>query len=212
MLKNVFFAVLLAAPFMSGCGLFSGEEDPFDIVFREEVPFTFTIDAANFCPVGVDCTAAEGPSPDKVVLPDFETDIDIDVLAATGSTQLREVSSRLKSVEIEKVDYVYSNNNLNIQTPKISLYVGQLAASSRGSSVLVVDVPVANAGENKTGTAAVDEANRDASSDILKSLQISMIPYMQPAAIERGQPSPPKGKVDVEMTMTLKFVANPTDL
>lgn len=211
-MKNSLFAALLVLPMLSGCGLFTGEEDPFDIVFREEVPFTFTMDAANFCPVNVDCNAAEGPAPDRIVLPDFETDIDLDVLAITGSSQLGEVAQRLKSVEIEKVDYVYSNNSLNIETPKISMYVGALNASSRASSVLVVDVPSAAKGENTSGTAAVPEANRDASSDILKSLQISVIPHMQPAPIERQQPSPPKGKVDVEMVMTLKFVANPTEL
>lgn len=210
-MKKIVLAALLV-PTLSGCGLFSGEEDPFDIIFREEVPVTFTMDAANFCPVGVDCNAAEGPSPDRVVLPDFETDLDIDVLMATGSTQLRDVAQRLKSVEIEKVDYAYTNNSLNFETPKVTLYVGPLASSSRGSSVLVVDLPTAAKGENSSGTATVEEANRDKSSDVLKTLQISAIPHMQPAAIERGQPSPPKGKVDVELTMTLKFVANPTEL
>jgi len=212
MLKPFLFVALTIAPLISGCGLFSGEDDPFDIVFREEVPIEFTIDAANFCPTTLDCNAAEGPSPDRIVLPDFEVPIPIDVLAATGSTQLADVSQRLKSVEVEKVAYTYSGNTLNIETPKISLYVGGINVTTRTNGVLIVDVPTAPKGENSTGTATVEEANKSKSSDILKTLRLSMIPYMQPAPIEKGQPSPPKGAVDVKMVMTLKFVANPTEL
>ncbi len=212
MLKPFLFVALTLAPLLSGCGLFSGEDDPFDIVFREEVPIEFTIDAANFCPTTVDCNAAAGPSPDRIVLPDFEVAIPIDVLAATGSSQLSEVSQRLKSVEVEKVQYTYAGNTLNIETPKIALYVGGANVTTHTKGVLIVDVPTAKAGENSTGTATVEAANMSKSSDILKSLQLSMIPFMQPAAIEKGQPSPPKGSADVKLVMTLKFVANPTEL
>lgn len=212
MLKPFLFVALTLTPLLSGCGLFSGEDDPFDIVFREEVPVEFTIDASDFCPTNLDCNAAEGDSPDRIVLPDFEFAIPIDVLTATGSTQLSEVSQRLKSVEVEKVEYTYSGNSLNIETPKIALFVGGTNVSTHEKGVLIVDVPTAAPGKNSTGTAAVESANKSKSSDILKTLRFSMIPFMQPAAIEKGQPSPPKGSADVKLVMTLKFVANPTEL
>ncbi len=212
MLKPFLFVALTLTPLLSGCGLFSGEDDPFDIVFREEVPFEFTIDASDFCPTNLDCNAGEGPAPDRVVLPDFEVAIPIDVLTATGSTQLADVSQRLKSVEVEKVQYTYSGNTLNIETPKIALFVGGNGVTTRTNGVLIVDLPTAAKGENSTGTATVEEANKSKSSDILKTLQLAMIPFMQPAPIEKGQPSPPKGAVDVKLVMTLKFVANPTEL
>jgi len=202
--------VLFALPFV-GCGLFDGDE-PFDINFTEEVPVSFTIDASRFCPTSLDCEAAAGPSPDRVELPDLELDIDIDILAATGSTQLREVSGRLKSVEVDRVEYKYSNNDLNIKTPQMKIYVGRLTASTRSGAAEIATIPQADPGANTSGNASVTDAQKKAGSDILKSLQISLIPFMQPEAIERGQPSPPKGSADVDLILHLKFVANPTNL
>lgn len=203
--------LILGASVLAGCGLFDGE-DPFDIEFEEQVPVAFRIDADRFCPTTIDCTAAEGPAPDRVELPPVELDIDIDILEATGSTQLREVSSRLKSIEVDRVEYKYLNNTLNIKTPNIKLYVAPENASSRGSGAELASVPQAEAGATPSGTETVPDDQKDAASDILKTLQISVIPYMEAEAIERGQPSPPKGGADIEMILHLKVVANPTEL
>lgn len=209
MMKKACFVVCVAL--ISGCGLFDGDE-PFDINFTEEVPISFTIDASSFCPGSLDCDAAAGPSPDRVELPELELDIDLDILEVTGSNQLRDVSSRLKSVEVDRVEYKYSNNDLNIKTPQIKIYVGRLSASTRNGAAEIATIPQAEPGANSSGNASVSEEQKKAGSDILKSLQVSFIPFMQPEAIERGQPSPPKGSADVDLILHLKFVANPTSL
>lgn len=195
----------------SGCGLFDGD-DPFDITFTEEVPFSFTIDADQFCPTTLDCDAAEGPAPDRIELPEVEVDIDLDVLAATGSTQLREVSSRLKSVEVDRVEYVFKDNTLNFKSPEIRFFVAPLNASTRAAGAEIGSIPQAAPKTNASGTATTTEVQKKAASETLKSLQISVIPFMKPSAIERNQPSPPKGSTEVEVIIHLKFVANPTEL
>lgn len=205
-----FFAVFGALG-LAGCGLFDGD-DPFDITFTEEVPFSFTIDADQFCPTTLDCDAAEGPAPDRIVLPEVEVDIDLDVLAATGSTQLREVSSRLKSVEVDRIEYAFKDNSLNFKSPEIRFFVAPLNASTRTAGAEVGSIPQAEPKTNASGTATTTEEQKKAASDTLKTLQISMIPFMKPSPIERNQPSPPKGSTTIEATIHLKFVANPTEL
>lgn len=205
-------ALLSVVTLAMGCGLFSEDGDPFDIEFRETVDVSFTIDGDDLCPPNADCSGG-GTSPTAVTPPIFDFDTDIDIVELTGSSQLRDVSGRLKSVEIESVDYNYADNTLNTEGPRVVIFVGPLAATGRSSTgvVEVVDLPAAQPMDSTSGNATVDESSRRASSDLFKGLQLSVIPVMQPAEIARDAEYP-SGSTDVELTLNLKFVANPTDL
>jgi len=207
--------MILVLAFVSGCGLFSDEGDPFDIVVEEDIPLSFTVDGDDLCPPTADCEEG-GTAPAPIMPPEVEFPaLPIDVLAATGNDRLADVSGRLKRVEIESVDYEYADNTLNTEGPRVVIFVGPSAADSRSDSgvVQVVDLPRAQPDDPSTwtGTATVPEDKKDAASDLFKGLQLSVIPVIDPADIPRGAEYP-TGSTDVNLTLNLKFVANPTEL
>lgn len=197
---------------ISGCGLFSDDGDPFDIEITESIPVTFEIDSAKLCPPGEDCTDPNG-APVQLTPPEFEFSFPLDILTATGSPELKEVASRLKRVEIESVDYEYVDNTLNSPGPRVVMFLGGANATDHSSAgvVEIADIPGATAMTNESGSSVVDDAKKEIASDHFKSLNITAIPLMRPAQIEPGQPWP-TGKATINLTMNLKFVANPTEL
>ena len=206
-----FGLVFVCTTALSGCFLFSDEDDPFDIPVRESIPISFSIDAADLCPPNADCTDPNG-SPDDVQTPDIELPpIPLDIVMATGSSELADAAGRVKRVEIESIEYEYADNTLNTEGPRVLLYIGSLNATSRQGATEIVDLPGVNSeGTPDSGTAEIADDKKEAASDQFKTLQFSTIPLMRPAPIKRGD-AYPTGTTDVNLTLNLKFVLNPID-
>lgn len=197
---------------LAGCGLFSDEDDPFDISIRESVPVSFSIDSAVLCPPSIgDCSDPDG-APDDLQAPDVELPpVPLDIIEATGNQELADAASRIKRVEIESVDYSYPNNTLNSEGPRVIMYLNGIQATDRNGGTEIVDLPGVNSeGTEDQGTIELADDVRDAASDRLKTLRFSMIPLLSPAAINRGDQYP-SGETDVELELNLRFVVNPVD-
>lgn len=196
---------------LAGCGLFSDEDDPFDISIRESVPLSFGIDSAVLCPGNADCTDPNG-APDDVQAPDVELPpVPLDIIEATGNAELADAADRIKRVEIESIDYNYANNTLTTEGPRVLIFLNGINASDRTGGTEIVDLPGVNSeGTADSGTVELDDNVRDAASDRLKTLRFSMIPLLAPAPINRGDQYP-TGETDVELELNLRFVVNPVE-
>lgn len=207
-------AILLVPAFLTGCGLFSDDpdDDPLDVVIKESVPVSFTLDEEKLCPPTEDCDATPGPSPAAIDLPPVEIPVPIDILEITGNDELTEVSQRLKKVEIESIDYEVVSNTLNIPTPEFEINLGPFTATNREaqSVFLLGTLPSVPAGETPSGNIPVDEANQEQASELFKALKFTTIAYGD-KDIAKDELFPPQGAVEYKLTFNLKFSANPVD-
>lgn len=210
-----FLPLVLIPALLTGCGLFSDDpaDDPFDVVVRESVPVEFTIDDSALCPPGEDCSATPAPSPGPVDLPPIEIPVPIDIVELTGNQELREISSRLKSVEIESIDYEIAPNSLNIPTPEMEMHMAAFSATTKDaqSAFFLANLPSAAAMTEANANVEVGEDARAQSSDLFKQLKFTAIAFGD-KNIEQGELFPPQGAAEYKVTFNLKFTANPTEL
>lgn len=208
-------AVVFSAASLTGCGLFSDDpdDDPFDVVYEESVPVEFTISDEQLCPPTEDCSVDAEPSPGEVPLPEVEFAVPIDIVEITGNEELREVSSRFKSVEIVSIDYEIAPNTLNIPSPELDIHMGPETAMRRDaqSVFFLANLPSAQPMTEDSGTVEVEQDARDQSSELFKDLKFTVIPYGQ-KTIQEGELFPPQGETDYTVTFNLKFTVNPTEL
>lgn len=203
-----------ALPLLAGCGLFSDdpEDDPLDVIIKEEIPLSFTIDHGALCPPTEDCEADPMPSPQGVDLPPFEIPISIDILELAQDERLADVASRLKRVEIEAIDYAIAPNTLNIPTPDIEMHLAGFTADSKdaSSAFLITTLPGTPAETEASGTATVEQESQDQQSELFKELKFTAIAYGD-KDIEPMEMFPPQGAAEYDLVLHLKFTANPVD-
>ncbi|GEM_PF-2791553 len=212
-MRNIFLISILML-LVSGCGLFSDDptDDPFDISITESFEMEFPFDASALCPPGQDCSTTPMPSPKPIDLPDVQIPIPIDILAATGSDELKEIAGRLKKVEIESVEYELVNNTLNINSPEFQIYVGPVASTqiSGAGTVQLITIPSAPPKTSEKGTAIPKAESLPVASDLFKSLKFSAIGYVD-EDVEKGELFPPQGGTTYKLKFNLRFTANPID-
>lgn len=193
------------------CGLLDSEMAT--VTYEEGISFDFEVDADEICPPDVDCDADPPPdAPEDTELEPLEMSFDIDIVDQSESDGMRDVSSRMRSLEITSIDYEVSDNDLSFDLPDIDVYVAPLGTEDADNedAVHLTTIPSVPAEEDDSGRADVIEANRADSSEIFKELDFTAIPAAQPV-VKEGQPLPPKGTANVEMTVNIKITANPTD-
>ncbi len=199
---------------LTGCGLFSDDptDDPFDVSITESFEMEFDFDADKLCPPGQDCTVEAMPSPGPVDLPDVQIPIPVDILAATGSPELKEIADRLKKVEIESVEYELVDNTLNIDSPVFQIYVGpanstQITGAGTAQLITIPSVPPM---QSKTGVATPTPESLAIASELFKSLNFSAIGYVN-EDIEQGDLFPAQGKALYKLKFNVRFTANAID-
>ncbi len=204
----IFLAVI--SLFSLACGWFDDELT--DVTYSEKVPVSFPINADILCPPGVDCKANSTAAASDIQLMEIEFDVKIDVVESMGNDKLKDVASRLRTIEITSIDYEVSDNSLNFDLPDIKIYLGPKDAKKHNSAGVIelTTIPSTTAKTNIAGTAPTVEANKKAISDQLKTLQFVAIPFAKPV-IKRGKPFPPTGEAKLKLTLNLKLVANPLD-
>lgn len=192
-----------------GCGLINGDGD---ITITPGIPVSFTIDANELCPSSADCSQEQAASPATRELAPIETDVNVDVVEATGNQQLETYAGSFKSIEIVSIEYNIKGNDLTFDLPESDLYIGPTAAEKKDDSGVakLATIPTVAAGSNPSGTATVSAQGRSVSSEQLRQLEMSAILAATPK-VEEGQPFPPSGSADIELTINVEFVANPID-
>lgn len=192
------------------CGFL--DEELATITYEEGIPFDFEVDANALCPANIDCDVEPQPAVETVELDPIEFDIEVDIVEASGNSELQGIGQRLRSVEITSIDYEITENDLNFELPSIDIFVGPLNSTSVDDDgvVLLTTIPTSAAGEDASGRAPVSDESRSATSDLFKTLQFTALPSSQPR-IEEGQPFPPRGAAKVKLTINIKLVANPLD-
>ncbi len=210
MVRSALIFLTIISLFSLACGWFDDEIT--NITYRESVPVSLPINADVLCPPGIDCTEDSTPAANDIDLMDLEFDIKVDVVEAMGNEKLQDIAKRLRTLEITSIDYEVSENTLNFDLPAIQIFLGPLTADKHDSrgTIELTTIPPTAAGKNIAGNAPAVEANLQALSEQLKTLQFSAIPYAKPV-IKKGQPFPPTGKANLKLTLNLKIVANPLD-
>ena len=192
------------------CGLLDTEMAT--VTYEEGIPVDFEIDANEICPPDMDCDEDSEPAPEDTDLEPIEFSLDIDIPDATGNDNLRDISSRLRSLEITSIDYDVSDNDLTFDLPDLEIFIAPHGTEDTDDddAVHLTTIPSVAAGEQDAGRADVIEANRESASEIFKELDFAALPKAQ-AVIKEGQPLPPSGSADVELKINIKITANPTD-
>jgi hypothetical protein len=205
----------LAISLTPGCGLFDEDGDPFDITLEESFRVEYQIDAQQYCPPSADCSAEPGPSPERVTGPEIQTGVPIDIVSLTEEPRIANAAGQVKSVSIKSVDYTVENNTLTSPTSEYRIYLGPFGASQRNNTGVIaepiVTVPPVDPMANPSGTAQANPETQAAASELLKTLQVSFIPYTQPV-VEQGELFPPEGSADFYLDVNLEFVINARDV
>ncbi|MFU8806190.1 MAG: hypothetical protein ACNA8W_20430 [Bradymonadaceae bacterium] len=196
--------------FSLACSFF--DDDVTNVTYETGVPFDINVSADALCPPSEDCTGEVGTAPQEAELLPIEFDVQIDVVEATGRSELAQYAGNFRSVEITSIEYVVSDNDLNFALPPTTIFVGpQGATSTTGPGVVeLATIPAVPAGTNPTGAAPVEDANRSAAGEEFKKLKFSAIPFSQPVIAE-GEPFPPRGTARMQVKVNLKLEANPAD-
>lgn len=201
--------------FSLACGFLDSDDarEALTVTYHEDFDVgPFDVDANEICPPDAECGEESVPAPEDVELMPIEFNLDVDIVEAMGNDDLRDISSRLRSIEIESIDYEVANNDLTFDLPDIEIYVAPLGTedSADEEAIHLTTIPSTPAEEDAAGNAPVQSENREPSSDLFKELAFSAIPVAQPV-VKEGQPFPPSGAAEVKLTINLKLTANPTD-
>lgn len=205
--------IVVAAVFVGGCQFL---EDNADVTKNVEIPVSFTIDGDTLCEesdANVDCQNPPNENAQmSYPLGEFEVDRDVDIVEASGRTELRDLAGRFKKITVSKIDYKFQNNTLTFTTPEISFDIGPKAVSSTDNdkTVQLTTIPPVDPGANPDATAEVSNEAENRASPYFKELEFSALPNGQPR-VEEGDEIPPTGSADVESVIHVKFVANPVD-
>ena len=215
MKRSIIALMVILGLFALACGFLDPEDarEAATITYHEDFDVgPFEIDADEICPPDADCNEDSAPSPTDVELMPVEFNIDIDIVDAIGKEELRDISSRLRSLEITSIDYEVADNDLTFDLPDLDIFVAPIGTedSEDEEAILLTTIPTTPAGQDASGNAPVIEANREASSDLFKTLEFTALPTAQPV-VKEGQPFPPSGSAEVTLTINLRLVANPTD-
>ena len=203
--------LLLTTASILGCGLF--DEEDAGLTYDADVDFEVPISADALCPEGADCTSASVESDVERELDPIEFDVDVDVVQASGISDLSSYSGKFKSVSIKEIRYDVPVNTFTIDIPELTLYVGPLGSEETTAQGVVelATLPTIAAGERVDGAlATIATANTSTHSDLLKSLQLAALARAQPK-VKPGQPFPPSGQAPITITIVVEFVANPLD-
>lgn len=193
------------------CGYFN--QDDADITYTEDFSFDLPVDADALCPEGQDCGGMAVMSPETRELDPFEFDIEIDIVKETGRDELAQYTGKFKSVNITKIEYTVSDNNLTFDLPPITIYLGPLGSETTDAEgvVAMATIPEISAATNVSdGQAQINAENAEAVSDLIKSLQTKAFASATPV-IEEGELFPPTGKANIKATIYVTLVANPID-
>lgn len=216
-MKRLVIAVLVVfGLFALACGWFDEEEarETATVDYEEGIPFDFDIDADELCPAGGehDCDDDAQPAPEDIELIPIDIHTDIDIVEATGNDELRDVTQRMRSLEITGIDYEAEDNDLTFDLPAVDIFVGPPGTeeSDDPDSVHLTTIPTIDAGQNESGTAPVREDAREPSSELFKELEFDLMAEALPV-VREGQDFPPSGSAEMELTINIRIVANPTD-
>lgn len=193
------------------CGMLDSEMAT--VTYEEAIPIDFEVNADEICPPDVDCDADPPPSaPEDTELDPIEFDIDIDIVEESDNDGMKDVSSRLRSLEITSIDYDVSDNDLTFDLPDLEIFVAPLGTEDIDDeeSVHLTTIPSVPAEDDDAGRADVIEANRQEASDIFKEMDFAALSRAQPI-VKEGQPLPPSGTAKIELKINIKLTANPTD-
>jgi hypothetical protein len=215
MKRSIIALLAVVGLFALACGFLDPDDarEAMTVTYHEDFDVgPLLIDANEACPPDADCNEDSAPSPTDVELMPIEFNIDIDIVDAMGNDDLRNISSRLRSLEITSIDYDVADNDLTFDLPDMEIYVAPIGTedSDDEDAIHLTTIPSTAAGENASGNAPVIEANRDASSELFKTLEFTALPKAQPM-VREGQPFPPSGSAEVTLTINLRLTANPTD-
>lgn len=206
MKRRVLTLLLIMAIFSLACGLI--DEEVATVTYEAAIPMEFFFDAAEFCP---DCPDEGGTAQETIELEPIELRIPMsaDDFELSGNLNIRDITQRMRSLEITSIDYVVSDNSLTFDLPAMELFVMPTTADDPGdaNSIFLTTVPTAPALTDIDKNAPVQDAAREPASDLLKSLDFNGLLRAQPV-IAVGQPVPPAGSADVTMTVNVKIVAN----
>ena len=216
MKRPVLTLIAILGLFALACGLL--DEEAATIEYEEGIPVDFEIDADEICPpdieLDVDCEDDPQESPERIELEPIEFSIDIDIVDATGNDDLRNVTDRLRSLEITSIDYKVTDNDLSFDLPDVDIFVAPLGTEEADDedAILLTTIPSVPESENvePAERANVEEANRAEASELFKAMEYAAIPKAQPV-VEEGQDFPPHGTAEIELTINIKITANPTD-
>ncbi len=209
-MKRPFIAFLsLLAIFALACGFLDSEIAT--VTYEEGLPVTIPIDANELCPEDRDCTEDSEPSPTNVTLKPIEVSHDVDIVEAADG-DLKDIAQRLRSIEITSIDYHTEDNDLTFDIPELDFYVAPEGTDDIDDDGVIplTTVPVIDAGEDDSGRAPVEEQNLEPASDLFKELKYALLAEAQPV-IREGQPMPPSGDADYELTINIRITANPLD-
>lgn len=211
MKRSLLGLLAVLAVFSLACGLLDSEVAT--ITYQEAIPIELSFDACELTPAGEPCPV-ENPvqaQEDRDLTP-IEIVIPIDLIEATGNDELRDISSRLRTLEITSIDYRVSGNDLTFDLPPLDIYVSPLTIndSDAASAVYLTTIPQVPAGTNVSERASVEEASLEPASDLFKTLEFNALAEAQPRVAE-GQDFPPSGSADVVITVNIRITANPID-
>ena len=215
MKRSIIALMAVLGLFALACGFLDPDDarEALTVTYHEDFDVgPLNIDADEVCPPDADCSEDSAPSPTDVELMPVEFNIDIDIVDAMGNEDLRDISSRLRTLEITSIDYQVADNDLTFDLPDLDIFVAPIGTedSEDSAAIHLTTIPSTSAGEDASGNAPVIEANRHASSELFKTLEFTALPTAQPM-VKEGQPFPPSGSAEVTLTINLKLTANPTD-
>lgn len=196
------------------CGWFDDvEEETFDVTYEENFDTDVPIDAGALCPAETDCSSAAVPSPVERELKPIEFNFDVDIVMQTMKPELADYAGKFKSIEITKITYEPQNNDLTMDIPPLTLYVGPVGSDKVDANGVfeLATLPEIPAGSSMTGNATINTKNTADISALIQSLQVALLAKATPK-VKMGQQFPPSGKTDLKITVFIKLVANPADI
>lgn len=206
MKKFVLSLLVVLGLFALACGLL--DEEATTITYEAAIPIEFSIDSADFCS---DCPDEQADAVESFELDPLEANIPIQAsdFQVVGDFDIREITRRMRSMEITSIDYVVGDNSLTFDLPPLDVFVAPLSVTEVGQagSVHLTTVPQAPAGTDVDANAPVRSEARDPASDLFKELDFRAL-FTAVPRIEEGQPVPPSGKADIQLIVNVRIVAN----
>lgn len=208
-MKRPLIALLsVLAIFALACGFLDSEVAT--VTYQEGIPVDIPIDANELCPEDSDCDE-EGTAPTEVPLLPIELSFDVDIVDAADG-DLHNITQRMRSISITSIDYDVEDNDLTFHIPEIDIYVAPEGTESTDDDdvIFLTTLPDVEPGLNPAGTSNVHPENREPASELFKDLQYAVLAEAHPV-IKQGEPMPPSGDAEYEMTINIEITANPLD-